>query len=222
MKTPKWGWRVLVPGVAFLAAWSLTAEAIKRFEAQPGSKLRLEGTSTVHDWKVESPIIGGFMELDDKIKLDHGQPALDGPADGKVNAKVEVTIPVRALKSNNSLMDDVMHKAMKIQQHPQIKYRLQEMQLKGGARAPGTPLIFETKGELTVAGVTRTNQMDVAIDKAANNRLKASGSTSVKMTDFGIQPPAPKIALGAIKTGDDVKISFEWLTAERSTPRKTE
>ena len=35
---------------------------------------------------------------------------------------------------------------------------------------------------------------------------------NVKMTSFGIQPPAPKIALGLISTGDDVKIAFEWNT----------
>jgi hypothetical protein len=44
--------------------------------------------------------------------------------------------------------------------------------------------------------------------------LKFSGTTALKMTDFGIQPPAPSLALGLIKTGDDVKITFEWLTAK--------
>ena len=44
-------------------------------------------------------------------------------------------------------------------------------------------------------------------------KLKTTGSTTVKMTDFGIQPPTPKFAGGLIKTGDDVKITFEWLTA---------
>jgi hypothetical protein len=33
---------------------------------------------------------------------------------------------------------------------------------------------------------------------------------ALKMTDFKIQPPAPKVALGLIKTGDDVKLKFQW------------
>jgi hypothetical protein len=37
----------------------------------------------------------------------------------------------------------------------------------------------------------------------------------MKMTDFKIEPPAPKIALGAIKTGDEITISFEWMTAAK-------
>ena len=38
------------------------------------------------------------------------------------------------------------------------------------------------------------------------------------MTSFQIDPPAPKIALGLIKTGDDVSIHFEWVVAARMGP----
>lgn len=193
---------------------SAPGDVMKRFEAQPGSKVQIDGTSTIHDWTVQGQIIAGYLELDDKVQLDTAQAAPTGWEDGKANAKVEVTIPVRTLKSNNSVMTDVMHNAMKIQAHPQIKYVLKQMTLKPGTHAPGTPFVFAATGELTVAGVTRTNQMDVKIDRAANNRLKATGVTTVKMTDFGIAPPAPKVALGAIKTGDDVKITFEWPVAQ--------
>jgi len=36
------------------------------------------------------------------------------------------------------------------------------------------------------------------------------------MTDFGIKPPSPDIPglSSLIKTGDDVKITFEWTTAQ--------
>ena len=50
------------------------------------------------------------------------------------------------------------------------------------------------------------------ITKVDDKKLKVAGATKLKMTDFKIDPPAPKIALGAIKTGDDVKLTFEWLT----------
>ena len=35
-----------------------------RYESQPGSKMRMDGTSTIHDWHAESQLIGGFLELD--------------------------------------------------------------------------------------------------------------------------------------------------------------
>ena len=41
------------------------AENTVRYEAQPNaSKMRIDGTSTVHDWNAESTIIGGSYEAD--------------------------------------------------------------------------------------------------------------------------------------------------------------
>ena len=39
-----------------------------------------------------------------------------------------------------------------------------------------------------------------------DNKLKVTGNTKLKMTDFKVEPPSPKIALGLIKTGDEVKL----------------
>ena len=48
--------------------------------------------------------------------------------------------------------------------------------------------------------------------------LKISGGISLKMTSFQIDPPAPRIALGRIKTGDDVSLLFDWVVAPKSIP----
>jgi hypothetical protein len=39
----------------------------------------------------------------------------------------------------------------------------------------------------------------------------------LKMTDFGIEPPAPKLpgGLAPIKTGAEIKFSFEWVVVKR-------
>ena len=52
--------------------------------------------------------------------------------------------------------------------------------------------------------------------KAGKTKLKVIGTTALKMTDFGISPPAPDIGLGLIKTGDDVKLTFEWVTEQKA------
>jgi polyisoprenoid-binding protein YceI len=189
---------------------SLSAEPV-RYDARPGSKLKIDGTSTVHDWTVESGIIGGYIEFDSNFPLD---PAQASP-EMKVAPKVEVTIPVRSLKSGKSLMDEVMHDAMKVKDYPKIVYTLTEMKLKDPARKPGSPLEFDTKGDLTVAGVKKPVEFVVTLTPTADGKLKATGEKTVKMTDYGISPPAPKVALGFIKTGDDVKITFEWVTAKK-------
>lgn len=203
--------------MALIVAIPLSAETWVRYQARPGSKLRLDGTSTVHDWTVEGQIIGGFMELESNFSLDSGKAP---PSGGKVNAKVEVDIPVRSLKSGKKLMDDIMHGAMKQEEHPKIQYRLKELSLLPVKQ--GEPLKFDSTGDLTVAGVTKNVKMQVTMEPLAQERVKVTGSTNLKMTDFGIKPPAPAVGLGLIRTADDVKITFEWLTARQKETAKAQ
>jgi len=35
------------------------------------------------------------------------------------------------------------------------------------------------------------------------------------MSQFGVVPPAPKIALDLIKTGDEVTVEFDWFVAPK-------
>jgi len=195
MRFQKWA-----VGIGLFAALAVFAADNVRFESRPGSKVKVDGTSTVHDWTVESQILKGTME----VPADFAS----NPAAAK-SAKVEVTIPVRQLKSGKTAMNNIMWEAMKMKDHPNIVYKLIELTPKAGG-AQGTSAQFDAKGTLTVAGVTRTNTMPVTIEKTGDNKAKATGTTTVKMTDFGIKPPAPTVGLGFIKTGDDVKIAFEW------------
>src|SRR5215213_2060719 len=193
----------------FLAA-TLHAEMVT-YQALPrGSVMKINGTSTIHDWEVECQVIGGKMELDSNFPLD---PTQEPPKELKVTPKVEVSIPVRQLKSGKSMMDTVMHNAMNAETNTTIKYTLLEMKPIGKA---DKGLKFATKGTIMCNGVTQTNAFDVVMTKVDEKKIKVSGSTKVKMTDFKINPPAPKIALGAIKTADDVKLTFEWLTQQKA------
>jgi polyisoprenoid-binding protein YceI len=193
--------------LVFLAAVAAQADPV-RYEARPGSKLTIDGTSTVHDWTVETKILGGFIEFEAAAPLDKTLPS----EQLKVEPKVQVNIPVRSIKSGKQLMDDVMHDAMKVKDYQKIEYKLDEFKPKAD-RKPGDPLVFNTKGSLTVAGVTKPVAMDVTL-VPDGDKLTAIGSAKVKMTDFGIKPPAPAVGLGLIKTGDEVTINFEWHTAK--------
>ena len=73
-------------------------------------------------------------------------------------------------------------------------------------------------GALTVAGVTKTNTMAVTIEKLEGSKLKVTGKTALKMTEFGISPPAPDIGLGLIKTSDDVQLTFTWVAEPKKGP----
>jgi hypothetical protein len=193
---------------ALLLVIGSSAETI-RYQAAPGSKMKLDGTSTVHDWTVESGIIGGYIEMDSNFPLDKSKPS----SDLQVSPKVQVNVPVRSLKSGKKLMDDIMHDALKVKDHQTIRYALTEMKAK--PRKAGEPLQFDTKGEVEVAGVKKPVDMVVTMEPIEGGKLKSTGTAEVKMSDFGIKPPSPSVGLGLIKTADEVKITFEWITQRK-------
>ncbi|MBI4657343.1 MAG: YceI family protein [Verrucomicrobia bacterium] len=209
--------RTALIGLAALTfAIPASAQTWVRYQARPiGSKVKIEGTSTLHDWTVDGKLIGGFMELDSNFPLD---PAAKPAGNAKLNAKVEVNIPLTSLLSGKKLMDEVMWDAMKQRQYPQIQYKLKEISLKPNAGSG--PLQFDSVGELAVSGLAKTINMAVTIERLDQNRLKVTGSLPMKMTTFGIKPPSPNIGLGLIKTGDDVKVSIEWLVAKATDASK--
>jgi hypothetical protein len=145
---------------------------------------------------------------------------------GPVQAQAEVFIQVRSLKSvekdgrpYSDKMDEIMYESLRSKQYPRILYRSVEMTLIGATNINEVlQYEFESRGELVVAGVTNEIIMPVFVVPLGNGKLRVSGATSLKMTAFKIDPPAPKIALGMIKTGDDVSIQFDWQVAARKTP----
>ncbi len=201
--------------------------SLARFEARPGSKMRIEGTANmIHTrWFVEGGIIGGYVEAGANFPTEPGQTV----APGKVTATAEVFIPVRSLKSvedgkpYSDSMDGIMYDKLKAAADPKarISYRVTELTLKEASRTKDGPYLFDAKGELAVAGVTNVVPLVVNVTPLGDRRLKISGSTAVKMTDFKIQPPAPTVLGGLLKTGDEVKLSFDWMVAQKAPAAAT-
>lgn len=199
--------KLLLPlSLLLAAAVSLSAAETVRYQSVPNaSKMRMDGDSTIHKWHAETQVIGGSIEA------DKGFPESAKGATAPVTPKVEVKVPVRTLKSSSGKrMDTVMQEHMKAAEHKTIDYRVIDLTPKPGGT--GNAVNFEAKGALTVAGVTRTNTMPVSIEKVDGSKLKVTGTIGLKMTDFGIKPPAPEIlGMSVIKTDDNVKLTFEWL-----------
>ena len=211
--------KLLLTAVSLLTAASLQAADLIQLRSTPkGNKIRIEGTSTIHDWQVESSIIGGTAEVAPGFPLKPGTEVKPGP----VEAKVNVFIPVRQLKSiekdgqpYSTSMDSRMYEAMHEADNKRISYTLSSLTLKEAPKSADQPYQYEAEGELCVSGVTNKISMPVVVTVLEENKVKFAGSVTVKMTDFKITPPAPSLALGLIKTGDEVKLFFEWVAVRK-------
>src|SRR5205085_8752062 len=99
------------------------------------------------------------------------------------------------IKSPHDRMNRIMLDAMKAKTYPEVRYDLLE------ARAlEGSPesFVVKTRGRLTIAGVARDVEMDVAAARSGEVRYVLSGEAPLKMTDFGITPPTAM--MGAIRS----------------------
>lgn len=190
-----------------------------RFDSKPGSNVRIEGTSSIHDWQVTGKLIGGYLEVGAGFPTNASAPARPG----KVEVRGEVFIPVSSMRSvtkegnaYSTAMDDIMYEKFLDAKHPKIFYRVHELVLKTTPANAGLPFVFDSKGELVVAGVTNPISMPVNITLPAENSVRVAGNTAVKMTQFNIKPPAPGGMF--ITTGDDVKLFFEWIAVRKTAP----
>jgi polyisoprenoid-binding protein YceI len=177
-----------------LAAFAASAE---RFAPATGSLVRVEGTSTLHEWKMEGSTIDGQINA-------------PTPDNWNAPANAVVTIPVTSIKSEHAKMDKLMAEALKAGSHPQIRFEMTEATPK---QTGTTSFVLAAKGRLTIAGVTRDVAFDVQGSKTADGRYALTGTAPIKMTAFGIKPPTAM--MNTIKTGDDVKVTFRWIVAKQ-------
>jgi polyisoprenoid-binding protein YceI len=190
-------------------AQPLRAEQVERFDGLTRqSEVRVDGTSTVHDWTVKSPTISGSISFRINVAESASTQEVREAIVANPNAEADVTIEVRSLKSGKKDMDQKMYEAMKTDRHPQIQYQLTKFELAEGTKADQAEFDVETTGNLTIAGVTREYRMPMRLAVVDANRLRISGETAMRMTDFKVKPP--QAMLGMIKSGDRIKVRFEW------------
>jgi YceI-like domain len=172
--------------------------------------VRIEGTSSVHNWQVEARMIGGSVELPPEFLA--GLQGQSCPTN--LQMKANVFIPVRQLKSveadghpYSDVMDEIMYGKLLADQFNRITYTLDSVSITNSGN-PNAALVLQATGSLGVAGVTNTISMPVYVTPGAEGRIQFSGMVRTKMTDFKIAPPEP--AGMGIKTADDVTLKFWW------------
>jgi polyisoprenoid-binding protein YceI len=208
-----------VPALFAGALLSRAADTTVHYQTQPGGTVvRIEGTSTVHEWAMKGTVIGGSVDFPADVVFNTDQAALPGLKDGKLAVAVKAGIPVRSIHSEADhmadTMDQLMQQNMKETSFPKIEFRASELKLKQ-PRAAGAPFAFDAAGELAIAGVTNKIEFPATIAPAGGDKIKISGSAKVKMSDYKVEPPAPNFGLGLMKCGDEVTITFDWTLARK-------
>jgi len=149
----------------------------------------VSGTSTLHDWKMES----SQGECTAIFTLD---------AAGQLNSltALRFTMPAQSLKSEHSGMDKNAYKALKTDKSPTLTYQLTTATL----TPDGT---VKCMGKLTLAGAVQETELTATAKVNADKSITVKGSKKISMKTFNIAPPS--FMMGTVKTGNDVTVSFE-------------
>ena len=167
------------------------------------ARVSLDGTSNIHEFSASTNAVR-------LVAATLGNAAASDPLDEALKpgglTAFEVAIPAVGLASSKEDLDKNMHKALKVQEHPDIRFRLRTLEKTGDA--------YRALGWLTIAGVEKEVALNLQVERKGA-ALAVTGSTDLLMTDYGITPP--KAMLGMLKTNPKVTIRIELLLSAPQT-----
>ena len=154
----------------------------------------VEGTSTMHDWEMKAA--NGDCTI--------GITTNDA---GQITDVVSMnfTISSKALKSGKDGMDKNAYKALKADKNANITASLKSATV---STKDNVTYTVNAKVNLTLAGKTLEVPMVVYLKPNKAGVINVTTEKKIGMKDFGMEPPS--FMLGAVKTGNEVTIKFNF------------
>lgn len=159
------------------------------------SEVTIFGTSNIHDWEITVEQQKGNITLE-----EGGTPVIKA---------MEVSIPVKSLKSGKSGMDKNTYNAMNADKYENVTFKLT-----GPATledAGNGNYKVKAMGDLTIAGVTKSTDLNFSA-KISGGTLELTGEKKLDMTTYNVEPPTA--LMGTIKTGKDVTLKFKTILTQ--------
>ena len=182
---------------AAATAGAQSASAI-RLRLDPASELTIEGTSTLHAFHCKTNKLNAYVDVDPGYTKDLTKVA-------RPIAAVKVNIVVKTLTCGNGQMDRNMYGTLKADENELIKYTLSGYDILDGTASPSS-FVANTNGTLIVAGTEKPIAMKINAERTADGKAIAQGEQTLRMSDFGIEPPS--FMFGRLKVGDQIKVKF--------------
>ncbi|MGF1585317.1 MAG: YceI family protein [Bacteroidales bacterium] len=185
----------VIMAITMVLAMNVTAgdhsSSLTRFTSTDVN-ISVVGTSTLHDWEMQSD-----------AAVSEAQFTVDNQGQPERLESVMFRLQKNTLKSDKSGLDRRAYDAMNADRHPEIIFRTNGS---GDLQESGDKYEVNTKGELTVAGVTRNIDVNATCTNGNGNELVCTGSQTLNMSDFDIDPPV--MMLGTLRTGDEITINY--------------
>jgi hypothetical protein len=178
-----------------------------RLAVRPDSRLWLEGSSNLRDWRCDATTLDASIDLDDGASYDATEGAI-----ARLR-RVQVRVPTYALTCGRSQMDNIMYKALRVDAEPACRQIVGRFEVVPGPGDPDHSLVMQ--GSLRIAGQERPVRVPVVVQQQRDGSLRAQGALPILMTDYGITPPTA--LFGVLRTDNRIVVKFDLLVDRSST-----
>lgn len=183
-------------GIYWLSVlWCISCGAQEVTFASKSVSIKISGTSTLHNWEMLS------AQGECKAGII---PGIAGKPDHL--SQLYFNTPVTALHSGHATMDKNALAALRSERFPTISWSMGEAEIGADGAVLG-------KGTLTIAGVSRQEEMSGVFREKAADGFTMVGTKKIHLRDFSVVPPS--VLLGAIKSGEDIVLEFTIVMARR-------
>jgi hypothetical protein len=204
-------------GLLLLGGGPLVA-AEAEFTLQPESVIHSSGSQALHTWSNQTREVSGQW-ITTTNWLNSGSNSLPVP----VASRMTVTIPANALAGTpvGSLNGRLIRQYVKSEEHPAIRFELEQLTLTNLLSQPTPAWEFLVQGRLTLAGVTNSLTFPARLTQPAATQFNVNGSTELSLKDFGIVPPMIKTADKSLPSfrifNNEVTLTFELVFEHAAT-----
>jgi polyisoprenoid-binding protein YceI len=172
----------------------LHAQQIYILNGSKAIDMKLSGTSTLHNWTMNASNFSGEARFEFKPGSENELSSLNS---------LTFVLAVANLSSGENGLDKNAYKALKAKDFKDIVYKLISATV---THEKENKYILKTRGNLTIAGVTKEVTMEVFCVVNSGGTITCTGTDKLDMTDYSVKPPT--FMLGAMKTGDALTLNF--------------
>lgn len=171
------------------------------------SKLWIEGRSNISEFECQANQY--FAEA---TIFDDTQQEIEFLQDIQERVFLQVEIRVDGFECGKSRMNRDLQEALRSSEFPAITFLFDSATLLDTPPDEKGAFEIEVRGSLTVAG----NRRDILFVTTAyflqEHRVRAIGKTTIRMSDFDVEPPSA--LMGLIKAEDELSVHFDLIALE--------
>lgn len=127
---------------------------------------------------------------------------------------IKVDIEVDSIDCGKRKMNSDLREALQADSFPEITFVFDDAELLSLPQSIDDGFEIEVQGYLTVAGTTKKISFSTDAYFLDDRRVRATGQSTIKMTDYGVKPPTA--LMGLIRADEELTVHFDLIATARN------